>query len=180
MKREIDEMLEAGVIEASNSDLAAPIVLVDKKDGTMRMCVDYSRLNAVSLSDAYPMPRVEDLIDGMGRAKFITTLDLTRGYWQVPVAEGTKHLTVFTTPFGLFQFRVMPFGLKGAPATFQRLMDVVLRGLQGFSVAYIDDVAIFSNFWDEHLQHANVVLQQIREAGLTAKPQKCQFGMDQC
>ena len=180
VRREIDEMLEAGVIEPSNSDWAAPIVLVDKKDGTMRMCVDYRRLNAVSLSDAYPMPRVEDLIDGMGRAKFITTLDLARGYWQVPVAEGTKHLTAFTTPFGLFQFRVMPFGLKGAPATFQRLMDVVLRGLQGFSVAYIDDVAIFSNSWDKHLQHVKVVLQRIREAGLTAKPQKCQFGMDQC
>ena len=105
MRKEIDEMLAAGVIEPSNSEWAAPMVLVDKKDGIMRMCVDYRRLNAVSLSDAYPMPRVEDLIDGLGRAKFITTLDLSRGYWQVPVAKGVKHLTVFTTPFGLYQFR---------------------------------------------------------------------------
>lgn len=97
VRKEIEEMLEAGVIEPSNSEWAAPIVLVDKKDGTMHMCVDYRRLNVVSLSDAYPMPRVEDLIDGMGRAKFITTLDLARGYWQVPVAEGAKHLTAFTT-----------------------------------------------------------------------------------
>ena len=180
VRKEIDEMLAAGIIEPSRSEWSAPIILVNKKDSTLCMCVDYRRLNAASLSDAYPMPRIEDLIDGLGKAKFITTLDLSRGYWQVPMADGARHLTAFTTPFGLYQFRVMPFGLKGAPATFQRLMDTVLQGLQGFSAAYIDDLAIHSDSWDDHLRHVRAVLQRLREAGLTAKPKKCQFGMDQC
>ena len=180
VRKEIEEMLAAGIIEPSRSEWSAPIVLVNKKDSTLRMCVDYRRLNAASLSDAYPMPRIEDLIDGLGKVKFITTLDLSRGYWQVPMADGARHLTAFTTPFGLYQFRVMPFGLKGAPATFQRLMDTVLQGLQDFSAAYIDDLAIHSDSWDDHLRHVRAVLQRLREAGLTAKPKKCQFGMDQC
>ena len=143
MRKEIDYILAAGIIEPCRSEWAAPIVLVNKKDSTTRMCVDYRRLNAASLSDAYPMPRIEDLIDGLGKAKFITTLELSQGYWQVPMAEEARHLTAFTTPFGLYQFRVMPFGLKGAPATFQCLMEKVLQDLQGFSAAYmyIDDLA---------------------------------------
>ena len=182
MRKEIDYILAAGIIEPFRSEWAAPIVLVNKKDSTTRMCVDYRRLNAASLSDAYPMPRIEDLIDGLGKAKFITTLDLSQGYWQVPMAEGARHLTAFTTPIGLYQFRVMPFGLKGAPATFQCLMDKVLQGLQGFSAAYmyIDDLAIHSDSWDNPLQHVRTVLQRLWEAGLTAKPPKYQFGMDQC
>ena len=102
VRKEIDDMLAAGIIEPSRS---ASIVLVNKKDSTMRMCVDYRRLNAASLSDAYPMPRIEDLIDGLGKAKFITTLDR---YWQVPMAEGARHLTAFTMPFGLYQFGRCP------------------------------------------------------------------------
>ena len=102
-------MLDAGVIELSSSKWASPIVVVDKKDGTLRLCVDYRRLKAESMADAYPMPRIDDLIDRLGKAKFITTLDLTHGYWQVPMARLSRHLTAFTTPFGLFQFRVMPF-----------------------------------------------------------------------
>ena len=116
-------MLENGIIEVSTSDWASPIVLVKKKDGSLHLCVDYRRLNSVSQFDAYPMPRVDDLIDQIGQAKFISTLDLTRGYWQVPVAEEARHKTAFITPFGLFQFIVMPFGLSGAPATFQWMMD---------------------------------------------------------
>ena len=108
----------------------------------MRLCVDYRQLNAVSQSDAYLMPRVDDLIDRLGKAKFITTLNLTRGYWQVPLAKSSRHFTSFTTPFGLYQFRVMPFGLKGAPATFQRLMDAVHHGQEQSSAAYFDDVII--------------------------------------
>ena len=121
--RELGEMRAQGVIEPTSSDWAAPIVVVRKKDGSIRLCVDYRRLNAVSIVDAYPMPRIEDLIDYIGQAKFISTLDLTKGYWQVPVVEEDRGKTAFTTPFGLFQFRRMPFGLQGAPATFQRMMD---------------------------------------------------------
>ncbi len=136
VRQELKEMSEANIIEPS------PIVLVRKKDETMRFCVDYRRLNAVSEADAYPMPRVDELIDRLGPAKYISTLDLTRGYWQVPVDPESRSMTALTTPFGLHQFRVMPFGLHGAPATF---MDKVLAGLEEYAAAYIDDVAIYSD-----------------------------------
>ena len=163
-------MLVAGVIEPSSSEWASPIVLVGKKDGTLRFCIDYRRLNSESLADAYPMPRIDDLIDRLGKARYISTLDLTRGYWQVPMAKASRHLTAFTTPFGLFQFRVMPFGLQGAPATFQRLMDKVLQGLEDYAAAYIDDLVIHSTTWEEHLTQIQTVFQRLRLAGLTAKP----------
>lgn len=128
------------------------------------------------------MPWVDELIDWLGNAAYITTLDLMRGYWQVPVEEQSRHLhlTTFMTPFSLYQFRMMPFGLSGAPATFQRLMDQVLRGLEAFVAAYLDDVVIYSVLWSEHLQHLRAVLQCLSQAGLTATPQKRQFGMKQC
>ena len=120
------------------------------------------------------------LIDKLGGAEFITTLDLTRGYWQVPIAQESRTKTAFTTPFGLFQFTVMPFGLHGAPATFQRMMDVLLSGAGEYSAAYLDDLVVFSNSWPEHLEHLRAVLQRLREAKLTAKPTKCQIAMNQC
>ena len=140
----------------------------------------YRRLNAVSQTDAYPMPRVDDLIDRLGGACFITTLDLSRGYWQVPVREEDRTKTAFTTPHGLFQFRVMPFGLQGAPATFQRRMDSLLRGLEAHTAAYLDDIVIYSSTWEGHLQHIRNTLARLREASLTIKPKKCQFGMYSC
>ena len=172
-------MLDHGIIEHSSSDWASPLVIVRKKDSSLRLCVDYRRLNSHSKMDAYPIPRVDDLIDRVSRAPYITTLDLTKGYWQVPVAVDDREKTAFTTPFGLFQFTRMPFGLKGAPATFQRMVDK-LNGLQKFSSAYIEDVIVFSTTWDEHIQHLEVVLSRIKEAGLTVKRKKCQFGMSEC
>ena len=180
VQKELAEMERDGVIEPSTSEWASPIVLVPKKDGSLRMCVDYRRLNSVSEADAYPMPRIDDLIDRLGDAKYITTLDLTRGYWQVPVAPPSRTRTAFTTPFGLYQFTVMPFGLQGAPATFQRMMDVLLKGIRDYAEAYLDDLVIFSRTWEEHCQHLKSVLSRLREAGLTAKPAKCQLGMRQC
>ena len=177
---ELKQMEQDGIIERSSSEWAAPIVLVKKKDGTLRMCVDYQRLNVVSRVDAYPMPRVDDLIDRLGKAKFIITLDLSRGYWQVPVREDAHAKTAFTTSIGLFQFRVMPFGLHGAPATFQRMMDKLLWDVGEYAAAYVDDVVIHSTSWSEHLQHIQRILQKLREAGLTVKPRKCQFGMIRC
>ena len=180
VKKEIAEMLECGIIEPSSSEWSSPIVLVKKKDGTLRFCVDYRRLNGVLASDAYPMPRVDELIDRCGQSKFITTLDLTKGYWQVPLSERARHKTTFATPFGLYQFNVMPFGLQGAPATFQRLMDVALQGLDDFAASYIDDIAIFSETWEEHLQHIRQVSQRLVESNLTVKVRKCKFGMARC
>ena len=177
---ELKDMEQTGIIERSSSNWAAPIVLVKKKDGSLRMCVDYRRLNAVSPSDAYPMPRVEDLIDRLGGARYITTLDLSRGYWQVPVDTKSRHLTAFTTPFGLFQFKVMPFGLHGAPATFQRMMDRLLWDVPEFAAAYLDDLIIHSTTWEEHLRHVRMIFEKLRSAGLTIKPKKCQLGMTKC
>ena len=127
--KELQEMKESGIIESSASEWAAPIVVVKKKDGNIRLCVDFRKLNAVTPIDAYPMPRTDELLDRLGKAKYITTLDLARGYWQVPMAEKDRPKTAFTTPSGLFQFRVMSFGLNGAPATFQRMMDTVIGGM---------------------------------------------------
>ena len=121
------------------------------------------------------MPRVDNLIDALGKARYITTLDLARGYWQVP-----RPRTAFATLFSLFQFRVMPFGLHGAPATFQRMMDQLLTDCTDFAAAYLDDVVIHSNSWEGHVSHIHSVLQRLREAGLTIKPKKCQFGMESC
>ena len=113
----------------STNDWASPIILVGKKDGKLRLCIDYRRLNSVSNMDAYPMPRIEELIDNLGGAKFISTLDLSRSYWQVPVEAESQARTAFTTPFGLYQFWRMPFGLQGAPAAFQQMVDKLLDGL---------------------------------------------------
>ena len=178
--KELEEMEKSGVIEPSQSEWAAPIVIVKKKDGSLRICVDYRRLNSVTAMDAYPMPRTDELIDKLGKAKYITTLDLARGYWQVPMNEEDKDKTAFITPKGLYQFRVMPFGLCGAPATFQRMMDRVIRGLESSVAVYLDDVVIFSETWDDHIQHVREVLKRLREYKLTAKPTKCQFGMHEC
>ena len=180
VQSELKEMLESGIIDKSTSEWAAPIVLVRKKDGSIQMCVDYRRLNSVSREDAYPMPCVDDLIDRLGKARFITTLDLTRGYWQMPVAAEDQHKTAFATPFGLFQFRVMPFGLNGALASFQRMMDRAVDGLQDFAAAYLDDLIIYSDTWEDHLRQVRLLLQRLRETGLTVKPTKCQFGRERC
>ncbi len=127
VQEELKAMLNLGVIEESHSDWASPIVLVPKTDGSVWFCVDYRKVNAVSKFDAYPMPRVDELLDRLGAARFYSTLDLTKGYWQIPLSPLSKEKTAFTTPFGLHQFVTLPFGLFGAPATFQRLMDKVLR-----------------------------------------------------
>ena len=180
IQQELETMEAEGIVESSSSEWASPIVLVKKKDNSLRLCVDYRKLNGLTPVDAYPMPRIDDLIDKLGKAKYITTIDLTRGYWQVPVAPDVRHKTAFITPFGLYQFKVMPFGLSGAPATFQRMMDTLTRGLSKSMGAYLDDFVIFSSTWTEHLQHVREVLCRLRKAGLTAKPRKCQFGMSKC
>ncbi|KAL5516825.1 hypothetical protein EMCRGX_G002246 [Ephydatia muelleri] len=178
--KELQEMEKGGIIETSNSEWASPIVLIKKKDGTMRFCIDYRRLNAVTQVEAYPMPRIDDIIDRLGKARFISTLDLTRGYWQMPVATEDRAKTAFVTPKGLYQFKMMPFGLNGAPASFQRLTDMLVKRCEEYAAAYLDDIVIFSQTWKEHLGHLKSILKRIGKANLTVKEAKCQFGMKQC
>lgn len=173
MKEELQTMKQLGVIEPSSSEWSSPIVLVPKKDGTLRFCLDFRKLNSVSKFDPYPMPRVDELVERLGRAKYLSTLDLCKGYWQVPLKPACKEFTAFRTPFGHYQFRVLPFGLHGAPATFQRMMDQILCGTDDYAAAYLDDIVIFSQSWDEHLQHLKEVLTRIKAAGLTIRPDKC-------
>ena len=174
------EMQEHGVIQPSSSPWASPIVLVRKKDGTLTICVDYRHLNSVTKPDTFPLPRIDDLLDQLGNAKFFTTLDLAAGYWQIRVADDSIQKTAFVTPTGLFEFRVMPFGLTNAPAVFQRLMQKVLSGLNpdggpSFVVVYIDYIFIFSRTPDDHLSHVDQVLNRLQSAGLKLKARKCHF-----
>ena len=179
LKQEVEEMLKLGVIEPSNSEYCSPVVIVLKKDGSLRICIDFRKINAVSEFDAYPMPRIDELLERIGRAQYITTLDLCKGYWQVPLEKSCRPYTAFQTPRGLFQFTVMPFGLHGAPATFQRLMDQVLRGCAHCSAAYLDDVVVYSNTWEDHIQHLTLVLGKIQKAGLTLNPSKCEWAKEE-
>jgi hypothetical protein len=142
--------------------------------------VDYRHLNAVTKPDTYPLPRIDDLLDQLGRCKYFSTLDLASGYWQIKVATDSREKTAFVTPQGLYEVLVMPFGLTNAPAVFQRLMQKVLAGLNpeagpDFVAVYIDDVLIFSHTVTEHLEHLRAVIQRIEEAGLKLKPTKCHF-----
>ncbi len=171
-------MLRLGVIEPSRSPWSSPIVMVPKPDGTL-FCNDFRRLNEVSEFDGYLMPRVDELLDRLWRAWFISTLDLTKGYWQVPLTEQAKPKTAFSTPNGHWQYRVLPFGLHGAPATFQRMMDILLRPHQSYAAAYLDDVFVHSESWEDHLERLRRVLVELRRAGLTANPRKFHLALSE-
>ena len=175
----VQEMLERNVIRPSQSPWASPIVLVKKKDGTLRFCVDYRRLNAVTKLDVFPLPRIDDTLDLLSQTKYFTTLDLASGYWQVEMCESDREKTAFTTYSGLYEFNVMPFGLCNAPATFQRLMELVLTGLtQKSCMVYIDDILVFRKTFEEHLIHLRQVFDRLRRVGLRLKPKKCSFVRD--
>ena len=174
VRKHIQEMEQAGVIQKSRSPYASPIVVVHKKDGSIRLCVDYRHLNSKTRRDAFPMPRIDEALDALGNAKYFTTLDLTSGYWQVKVAEKDQAKTAFTTPMGLFECVRMPFGLQNAPATFQRLMTSCLGDQQFESLLiYLDDIIIFSSSFDDHLERLRLVLGRLRQQGLKLKPRKC-------
>ena len=174
----VDEMLNAGLIVESESPWCSPTVLVKKKDGSMRICVDYRRVNEVTVKDSYPIPKIEEILNQLGGNTVFTTLDLASGYHQVSVKKEDRGKTAFCTDRGLFEYVVMPFGLTNAPATFQRLMERVLKGLIGkICLVYLDDVMIYSKSLAEHEEHLNMVLERIKRSGLKIKFKKCSWVM---
>lgn len=176
VRAHIQQLLDSKVIRESSSPYSSPIVLVQKKDGTIRMCVDYRQLNAKTRKDAYPLPRIEESLDALTGAMWFSTLDLASGYNQVQVAEADKAKTAFCTPFGLFEFNRMPFGLCNAPATFQRLMERMFgdRRFQSL-LLYLDDIIVFSSTIQEHLVRLEEVFVRLQQEGLKIKLNKCSF-----
>ena len=172
----LDALLDAGIISPSNSPWASPLVLVKKSDGTIRPCVDLRKVNEVTVGDSYPLPRVDEAMEFLSGAKYLTTLDLHSGFHQVPVQEESKKYTAFITSRGLFHYNFMPFGLKNAPATFSRLMQFVLSGLHFQScILYLDDILVASPTWEDHLKHLEEVFQRLDHYHLRLKLKKCNF-----
>ena len=168
-------MLEANVIRRSKSPWSFPVVIVDKKDGSKRFCVDFRKLNQVTKANSYPLPLIDDILALLGKAKYFTSLDLKSGYWQVLMEEVDKEKTAFACHPGLFEFNVMPFGLCCAPAIFQELMSIVLQGLGHFATAYLDDILIYSETLEQHMSHLETVFERLRQHGLKLKLKKCSF-----
>lgn len=176
IQSEITRMLDEGIIEKSQSPWASPVVLITKKDGSVRFCIDYRKLNLVTAKDVYPLPRIDDSLAALSGGRYFTTLDLTAGYHQIPMNVNSKDLTAFITSDGLFQFKVMPFGLTNAPATFQRFMDAVLAGYKWKNLlVYMDDICVFSSSFEQHLQDLRDVFERLKSANLKLKPSKCHF-----
>ena len=172
----VNDMVRQGVVSPSASPFNSPLILVPKKDGSFRPCVDFRALNSITLPDRYPLPVLSEVLNSLGGKKVFSTLDLLSGFWQVPLAEESKELTAFSTPSGHFKFEVMPFGLRNSPITFVRLMSMVFGNSKPDSVlTYLDDVVVFSVTPEEHLKDVKAVLIKLEEAGLKVKLSKCQF-----
>ena len=175
-KEAVENMSLSGVVRESKSPYASPVMLVRKKDGNLRVCVDFRKINAKTIRDAYALPRISETLEALEGAYLFSTLDLQSGYLQVGRAEKDKPKTAMTTPFGLFEFNRMPFGLTNAPATFQRLMERCLTGLNlKICLAYLDDVIVFARTFEEMLEKLEAVLKRLGGHGLKLKPSKCKL-----
>ena len=173
---QVEGMLRRGVIEPSDSPWSSPVVLVKKKDGTWRFCVDYRKLNAVTVKDSYPLPRIADTLSRLEGATLFSSMDLQSGYHQVPVVDEHRSKTAFVTADGLYQFRTLPFGLTNAPGTFQRAMDIILAGLRWTTcLIYLDDVIVYSATFQQHVERLRSVMSCLDQAGLKLKWSKCSF-----
>ena len=177
VEKEINDMLKLNVIEPSDSPYSSPIVLIAKKDNTTRFCIDMRALNRITIFDAEPIPNMEEIFAKLSGYSYFSKFDLSKGYWQVPLSENAKAKTAFQTPQGLFQFRMMPFGVVNAPATFSRLMRKLLHELKNLD-NFIDDIIVFTKTWLGHLQVLRELFTRLRNAKLTAKPSKCSIGYD--
>ena len=176
VEEELQKMLDEGVIRPSKSEWASPITLVPKKDGSIRFCVDYRKVNAATRKDAHPLPLIQDIFDSLTGAKIFSTLDLKSGYWQIPVHEEDVKKTAFITHTGLYEFVRMPFGLANAPAEFQRTMQAVLGEMIGqFVMVYLDDIVVYSRTEGEHEEHLRRVFDALEHNGLKLKASKCTF-----
>ena len=175
MRKEVEEMLTMKVIRKSKSPYAAPPVLVKKPDGSVRFCVNYKKLNSVTVFDGEPMPNPDDVYIQMRGKLYRSKLDLTKGYWQIEMDADSIEKTAFITPDGVYEFLKLPFGLKNSAASFNRLMRIVLGDLDGVG-CFIDDICIFTNTWAEHIELLRKVFGRLRDAGLTVKPSKCSIG----
>ena len=166
-------MLPAGVIEPASSEWASPVLLVGKRDGSLRFRVDYKRLNMNAMTDSHPLPRMDDCIDSLGDVAVFSTLNCNSGYWQIPVDPSDRDKTTFTTHRGTFRYKRMPFGLKNAPTTFQRALDILLSGVRWqICLVYLDEFIVFSKDYESHLDHLDLVLSSLREAGVSLKLKK--------
>lgn len=176
LRKQLADLLESGFLRPSKAPYGAPVLFQKKQDGSMRMCVDYRALNKVTIKNKYPIPNVADLFDRLSRAKYFTKLDLRAGYWQVRIAAGDEAKTACVTRYGSYEFLVMPFGLTNAPATFCNLMsDVFYEYLDRFVVVYLDDIVVYSETLDGHVEHLRLIFQKLREYQLYVKKEKCEF-----
>jgi hypothetical protein len=172
----VQENLEKGFITRSESPAASPVLFVKKKDGSLRMCVDYRKLNDLTIKNRYPLPLIGELLDRLGKAKHFTKMDLRGAYNLIRIKEGDEYKTAFRTRLGLFEYKVMPFGLTNAPATFQTMMNEILRDvLDKIAIVYLDDILVFSRTREEHIQHVRQILHRLRDHNLYAKHDKCDF-----
>jgi hypothetical protein len=178
LKVQLEELLAKGYIKPSKLPYGALVLFVHKKDGTLRMCVDYRALNKVTVKNRYPLLRIDDLFDRLSGAKVFSRIDLHSRCYQIRIAQGDEEKTACHTRYGSYEFSVMPFGLTNAPATFCTLMNDIFREwLDDFVAIYIDDILVYSNSMEEHAKHLRKVFQRLRENKLYAKFEKCEFGV---
>ena len=174
LKNEVQYLLDNDFIEPSQSNWSLPYLLVPKPDQSYRMCTDFCKLNSVTKTDTFPIPRIDDCIDKVGKAKYVTKINLLKGFYQVPLTERAKELSAFVTPSGLYQYKVMAFGMKNSPATIQRLINSVTSGIDGCD-AYIDDAIIYSDTSEEHLSTIRQFYDRLSDAKLTINLSKSEF-----
>ena len=176
VEKQVQEFLEDGIVEPASGEYSSPVVLVKKKSGEMRFCVDYRRLNAVTLKDSYPLPRIDDTLDTLSNSKYFSILDMQAAYMQVEIDPKDWHKTAFISHCGMYQFKVMPFGVSNAPAVFLRLINLLLSGLNwDICIAYLDDIIIMSSIVEQHIDRTDHGLQRIEDAGLKLNLHKCHF-----